>query len=64
MPKDRVETIDRIDGLEDLVRDYLTRKFPNDEFPGLGDRTHQEWHDLYLSSLDDITDFTLPVCIP
>ena len=43
--------------LEDLVRDYLTRKDENKDYPDIPASTAQEWHDIYLLSLEDITDF-------
>lgn len=43
--------------LEELVRKYLSHKNANPAFPDMGEKTDQEWHDVYLSSLDDMTDF-------
>lgn len=43
--------------LEDLVKDYLTRKFEWERYPHIPASTTQEWHDVYLSSLEDITEF-------
>ena len=43
--------------LESLVSDYLNRKFEWPKYPDKGAATAQEWHDIYLSSLVDMTDF-------
>ncbi|MDE5868937.1 MAG: hypothetical protein K2H18_01790 [Muribaculaceae bacterium] len=46
-----------VSALQDLVKDYLTRKHEWDKFPDMDEATSQEWHDIYLSSLEDMTDF-------
>ncbi len=43
--------------LEDLVKDYLTKKYEDPKYPDKDVSTTQEWHDIYLSSLEDMTDF-------
>ena len=43
--------------LEDLVRDYLTNKYKCQKHPEIPASTTQELHDIYLSSLEDVTDF-------
>ncbi len=43
--------------LEDLVRHYLYGKYTNKKQKEKGEKTPQEWHDDYLTSLEDITDY-------
>lgn len=46
-----------VSALQNLVKDYLTRKQKWDKFPDMDEATSQEWHHIYLSSLEDMTDF-------